>query len=38
MTLEVVHRAVEGLEEEFIDTKMDNVRGELCDMAIFVPS
>ena len=36
--LEFVHRMIEGLEEEFLRAKMDIVRGELCDMAVFVLS
>ena len=35
MTLKVVQRMIEELEEEFLVPKTDVVRGELCDMAVF---
>ena len=35
MTLEVVHRMIEGLEEDFLEAKTNVLRGELYDMALF---
>lgn len=36
VTLEVLYRIIEELEENFLEAKTDNVRSELCGMAIFV--
>ena len=38
VTLEVVHNMIEGLEEEFLREKTNIIRGDLCDMAVFVLS
>ena len=38
VTLEVVHKTIEGLEEDFLRAKTDIIRGDLCGMEVFVLS
>ena len=36
MTLEVIYRVMEGLEDERLKAKNDEEKGSLADMAVFV--
>ena len=36
VTLEVIHKLMEGLEEEYFEAGTDEERGDLVDMSVFI--